>query len=289
VGANKAQFGICIDGGGVGGIGACSFLEHTAPLLPQKVDFAGGTSVGSIVAALLALGYKYNQLTQIFHQQVQHIFQSPPMQWKLDPRKPRYQSKGLETALKNVLGASTRICDVQIPLFIVCHDWANGRAKVWDKTDGELLWEVVASSCSAPTWFPPRMSGLADGGTISNNPAVCTITGMMSKHGVSLSDMHILSLGTNGDYWKNPNVNQNTGKLSWANILLDNATRGNESMATFQAQALMGSQFLRIEPILSADYKLDDIGFMTEYYKMWQSLAMLRDFEVKKFVSGIPL
>jgi len=280
------MFGITIDGGGVGGIGPATFLD-TVHLLPHP-DFVAGTSVGSMVAAQIAIGVPYSQLPGNFFAMAGDIFVEPPLQWRLDPRKPMYQSKGLDAVLKNVLGANTRICDLDMPIFVVAHDWKRGRVKVWDKTDCELLRDVVAASCSAPTWFPPR-GGFADGGTLANNPAMCAITGMMSKHGARLDDIWLLSLGTNGDYWKDPEISVNTGKLAWASLLLGSPTRGNEELATFQSRALLGSRMLRIEPILSQDYKLDDLGYMSECYKIWRALADMRSDEILDFIKRMSL
>lgn len=273
-------FGVCIDGGGIGGIGPARFLA-TARLPRPK--FMAGTSVGSILCASMGVGRPVGSMPDRFMAMAPKIFCDPGLAWRMDPRKPRFSAKGLESALRAELGVSTRVCDSEIPLFIVCHDWVFNRPKVYDNTDCELLWEVVAASCSAPTWFPPR-NGLADGGTIANNPSMCAITGAKSKLGIPVDQQIILSLGTNGDFWKNPDVGTNTSKVGWASILLDNPCRGNEMLATFQAQTLLDSRYLRLEPILSSDYGLADLGFMREYGNLWDAFYDMRVNELQEFL-----
>ena len=274
------KFGLSIDGGGVGGIGPASWLAKAD--LPS-FDFGAGTSVGSMVIAMLATGCKSSLLPEEFDKRARDIFCRPGMEWELDPRKPKFNSIGLERALKDVLGSSTKISDTLFPVFIVTHDWALNQPKVYDSTDSELLWEVVAESCSAPTYFPPR-NGKADGGTIANNPSMCGITGYESKYEVDFKDMAMISLGTGGNFWKDPCVTENTNKLEWAELLLSNPTRANSTLATFQAQRILKDAYLRIEPILSADYEMSNVDFMPEYAKIWESLHELRKDDVGRFI-----
>lgn len=278
------ELGVAIDGGGIGGIGPAVFIGRIGNKFTPS--FGAGTSIGSAVIAAWAVGHNATDLPALIHSKAPTIFCDPGMAWKLDPRKPRYSARGLEKGLKDILGASTRISDTRFPVFIAVHDWVFNRLKVYDFTDSELLWEAVAASCSAPTWFPPR-HGLADGGTIANNPSMVAITGAMSKLRIPLDRLALLSLGTNGDYWKNPEIGTNTSKVGWASILLENPCRGNEMAATFQAQTILASHYHRVEPILSSDYKLDAIGFMAEYGRIWDCIYDLRIDEFKAFMARV--
>lgn len=273
------------DGGGVLGVGPATFLklaEYYMGFSWKKPDAVAGTSVGSIIAACAALGMCYHEIEREFYRSVGDIFQEAPLAWRIDPSTPRYDGKGLEKALRDVFG-STRMSDLDIPCFIVAMDYNKGKPKIYDSYDGDLIWEVVASSCSAPTYFPP-IHGIVDGGLIANNPSMCLITGLVQKHQWDLKDMWLLSIGTNGDYWENPNVDSRTGKLEWAKILLGSPTRGNEEIATFQSRALLGCRELRIEPILSKNYGLDDQEIIGEYSDLWRGLYGLRREEVKEWL-----
>lgn len=269
------------DGGGVLGIGPATFLklaEYYLGMSWRRPDAVGGTSVGSIIAAAVANGMFFHEIEKAFAMCAPEIFREPDLMWRLDLSTPTYDGRGLRNSLRYVFG-NTRMCDLRIPCFIVGMDYSRGKPKVFDITDGDMVADVVAMSCSAPTYFPP-INGIVDGGLVANNPAMCLITGLMQKNGWSLDDMWLLSFGTNGDYWKDPHVDSRTGKLEWAKILLSTPTRGNEEMATFQTNALLGKRHMRIEPILGEDYKLDDLDIMYEYADIWRGLYSLRKEEL---------
>jgi hypothetical protein len=242
-----------------------------------RFDSYSGTSVGSILAAAAATGMPWSEIKNVFEMSAPIIFSSD-LAWKLDPRKPRYPHTGLKQILSDLFG-NLRMCDLKKPLFVVAMNYKTGKPKVWDCKDGDLVRDVVMASCSAPTYFPP-VNGVVDGGLVANNPAMCHITGCMSKLGWGLNELWMFSLGTNGDYWKDPEVDRNTGKLEWAKLLLENTTRGNEEIATFQAQALLRERFLRIEPILNQNYALDDVGCMEEYSQIWLGKLVMCSEEV---------
>ena len=59
------SFGLCLSGGGVKGaahIGVIKVLEEN----DVKIDYIGGTSSGSIVAALYASGFSSDEIYDIF-------------------------------------------------------------------------------------------------------------------------------------------------------------------------------------------------------------------------------
>ena len=82
---------LALDGGGVRGIITLAFLEHVERLLATRsknpeafrlsdyFDLIGGTSVGSITAVLLAMGYKVSEVTEIFFDWIPEIFANPLM------------------------------------------------------------------------------------------------------------------------------------------------------------------------------------------------------------------
>lgn len=271
------------DGGGVLGIGPATYmsLASSSKLLPQP-DSLAGTSVGSLLAAAYAKGtMSWWDILITFKKWAPEIFADPGLLWNMNPLKPKYSHAGLKKAVRHIFG-DLRMCDLKIPLFVVAMDYGKGKVKVWDSTDGDLVSDCVLTSCSAPTFFPP-VNGMVDGGLVANNPAMVQITGCLSKLHWKLEDLWCLSLGTNGDYWDDPRVNTSTTKVEWGKLLLENTTRGNEEMATFQAQALLNRRFLRIEPILSRDYELDDLKKMGEYSDLWAAAFRLHREELIRF------
>ena len=266
---------LAIDGGGVLGIGAASFMEMIERYTPPiRFEAFAGTSVGSILASAAAIGMPWTKIRPLFEEKVHKIFAKPSLSWRMDLRKPEYDNAGLKQALKEIFG-DRLMSDVSSPLFIVAMNYKTGKPKIYDNTDSVYVRDAVLQSCSAPTYFPP-VDGIVDGGLVANNPSMCLITGLIQKFDWELKDMRLLSLGTNGDYWKDPKIDANTSKVEWAKILLESPTRGNEEIATFQSRALLGDRMFRVEPILSKDYAMDDLKCMDDYSKIWTYLYALR-------------
>jgi len=279
---------LSVDGGGVLGIGPCEFMKYVEYYMGfsyRNPDACAGTSVGGIIAAASACKMSFADTNKLFEMLAPQIFATPPLSWAFNPSTPKYDGKGLKSALRYAFG-NAKMSDLPIPLFIVAMDYRTGKPKVWDSSDGDLVRDVVATSCSAPTYFPP-ICGKVDGGLVANNPSMCAVAGCISKLGWKLEDLWMLSLGTNGDYWEDPEVDSTTGKLEWAKLLLTTPTRGNEELATFQTRALLRDRLLRIEPILNRDYGLDDLEIMGEYAQIWKGLYTLRSQEVKDWYTQL--
>ena len=279
---------LSIDGGGALGIGPAAFLaqyelHHGHNKLCE--DALAGTSVGSAIVAPRACGYVFEEIEASFAQQAPRIFQTPKWTWRFDPRKPKYDGVGLAKAVKHMVGLR-KMNQLGIPLWIVAIDYKTGKPKVYDTSDGIPVWEAVANSCSAPTYFPPR-DGMSDGGVIANSPAMTAVAAAVSKEGWSLEDIHVLSMGTNGQFWKDPKVTENTNKLQWGGILLDNITKGNEALAEFQCRTILQGRHCRIEPILRHDYGLDDVKGMAEYAQIWKGLYTTEHGRLLEFLEGV--
>lgn len=274
------------DGGGVLGIGPASFLwkwERDSYTLSRKHDVFAGTSAGSIIAAGGACGLSWSEIYYLFRKHLPTIFAHPPLSWRLDPRKPKFQGIGLETALRAVFG-DKRMCDLKFPLFIVSYDTKLGIPKVYDNSDATPIWEAVANSCSAPTYFPPR-NGMVDGGLVANSPAMVAVAGCVNKLRVSTQDLSILSFGTGGEYWRDPKVGTNTSAMGWAKFLLSSPTRGNEMLGEFQARTILDGRYLRIEPMLQKDFRMDDLSIVDEYSNIWAGFFVAMRDELNKFIA----
>lgn len=275
---------LTFDGGGVLGIGPAAFMSafvrSGGVLAPDAV---AGTSAGAILAACRAVGMPWRQVVADFQKMAPEIFTAPPWRWRLDPRKPKYDGRGLVAALRRVFG-DTRVCNTEIPIFITAMDYTRGRPKVWDSGDSDFLWYAVAASCSAPTYFPP-IDGLVDGGLVANSPAMVALAGAVGKLRWGLPNCWILSMGTNGVFWHDPRVGENTSLVEWMQILLKNQTRGNEEMAEYQARTLLEGRLYRVEPVLTKNYPLDAVSEMAGYRQLWEGLYRARADELVEFLT----
>src|SRR5262245_33993012 len=103
---------LALDGGGVRGIVTIAFLEKIEHVLKERsgrsdfrlsdyFDLIGGTSVGSLLATLLALGYPVAEIKQLFTSWAPGIFRRP---WLSIPGlSPRFSSRGLKKRTRKLL------------------------------------------------------------------------------------------------------------------------------------------------------------------------------------------
>ena len=250
----------------------------------SKVDLGkvasayAGTSVGSLLVALAAMGMSWAEIADIFQCECPRIFEKPSFWWRINPRRPKYDGKALRAAAQKYFGGA-RMCDLPTPTFLTAFDFKVGRPKVFDCKDDVPVWYAVMCSTAAPTYFPIIDGRYGDGGLVANNPAMVGIAGGVSKLGWKLKDMWCLSLGTNGDAWRDPKVARKS-KIGWLKPLFDTFMTGNEELGTFQAKTLLGDHLLRIEPKLDEAYDLDDVDIaMGIYNQIWASLYREKEDE----------
>ena len=108
---------LALDGGGVRGIITLAFLEHVERLLAKRsknpeafrlsdyFDLIGGTSVGSITAVLLAMGYKVSEVTEIFFEWIPEIFANPLM--PVPGVLPRFDARKLTNRIRAIARRSS--------------------------------------------------------------------------------------------------------------------------------------------------------------------------------------
>ena len=96
------------------------------------------------------------------------------------------------------------------------------------------------------------------------------IAGAVRKLGASLGEIRMLSLATSTRPWKDPAVGRRMSKLQWASPLLRLGLEGGEEVAEFQAQALLGSRHLRIDPPRPCSYEMDDVRAVAPYRALWR-------------------
>lgn len=260
--------GVSVDGGGILGIGSARFMSD---LGYKGEQFLSGTSTGSIIVALRAIGREWPEILEIFRTEGAHIFENPGWLWKMNPQLPKYNEANIDAALKRHFGNKT-MKSMNIPTFITASDFASGKPKVFDSiTDQDVpIRYAVRCSTAAPTYFAPIDGRYADGGLWANNPALVGLAGYCNKTGLHPLRCRTLALGTGGDYWASRKIGKYMNALQWANPIISYSLGGTEEGATFIARALLGSRrFYRVEPKLTKDYALDAISSMNEYEELW--------------------
>ncbi|MFA5899351.1 MAG: patatin-like phospholipase family protein [Hyphomicrobium sp.] len=231
---------LALDGGGVRGIITIAFLERIEALLKERsgrgndfrlsdyFDLVGGTSVGSILATLIALGYPVADIKRLFIEWCPSIFRRP---WLGIPfLSPRFSSAGLKKKTRRVLQEGTlSTAPLKTGLAIVTKridtgsPWVlsnNPRSKYWDDpADASYLGnrnyriaDLIRASTAAPYYFAPkripisRQRGLFVDGGVSpyNNPSLLMlmlagIRGYGYQWHLGADHLLIVSVGT-GSY-----------------------------------------------------------------------------------------
>jgi NTE family protein len=128
------------------------------------VDFLAGTSIGSAVAALHALGYSPEDGATVLDTCGANAFRLGLSTASV------LSNTGLRASLQ-VVGQDKRIEDLQTPLAITAADITSGREIVFRRG---LLWPAVLASMALPGVYPPQRIGpytLVDGGVLNPVPS----------------------------------------------------------------------------------------------------------------------
>jgi NTE family protein len=157
--------GLVLGGGaayGIAHVGVLKALEEER----VPVDIVGGTSMGSIFAGGIALGWPADRIMA----EVRSLFSSRFALY--DPTLPLralFGGKKLDRVLRGFF-EDIPIVDLWRPFFCVATNLSTAQPRVHESGS---LFEAIRSSCSMPGVFPPWTAGehlLVDGGLVDNLP-----------------------------------------------------------------------------------------------------------------------
>jgi len=156
-------------------------------------------------------------------------------------------------------------------LYITTSDLATNSQKVWDRKDKDRtkLSYVVRASCSAPTYFPPVDRRYCDGGMWCNSPTLVGVCGFMRETGTELTDISVMSLGTNGYQIKNKLLSSDPGPIEWLKSIIPFFMTGTEGSVDFYMKHLPCGEYVRFEPLDSKNYEMDDLKAMKPWEEAW--------------------
>lgn len=236
---------LALDGGGVRGMLTIGFLERLESLLRERhqrpdyrlcdyFDLIGGTSVGSTLAAGLAVGMEVAELGELAMDMLENLFGR--RRWKF------WQSIFSSAPLRAVLADITqgRTLDdpfIQTGLCIVTKradtrsTWPvtnHPNARYFEHNRGIKLQDLVYASAAAPIFFEPtgvevgegEMGAFVDGGvSMSNNPALqlflmATLEGYPFHWERGEDNLLLVSIGT-GRFERRDRVEKVLGKRTW--------------------------------------------------------------------------
>ncbi len=248
---------LALDGGGIRGAVTVGFLGEIETILAgryeaaglgkkedfrlhQYFDLIGGTSTGSIIAALLAVGgYKVSEVKELYKSLGEKIFSDKNGFNLLGQQiylRGKYNSKPLKEELQRIFGDArlgddtnkTGFCAVSKRLD-TCSTWPvtnNPKAKFFAQ-NRFFIRDIVRASTAAPSYFEPEIIDVGlgeegvfvDGGmSIMNNPSlqlflVATLKGFNLQWQTGENDLMIVSVGTGrrskkliGAKWADPSL-----------------------------------------------------------------------------------
>ena len=192
---NDLRVGLVLSGGGAKGfahVGALKVLEQAG----VRIDYIGGTSMGAIIGALYASGYRANELDSILHsydftelmqdnlpRRTQSIYEKESTERYAITLPVKDGSIGLPRALskgQNVFNELSKLTEhihsiddfskLPIPFFCIATNLETGEEVVLEKG---FLPEAVKASGAFPTLLDPVEIDnklLVDGGVVNNFP-----------------------------------------------------------------------------------------------------------------------
>lgn len=204
-----------MDGGGAKGVYTLGVLKEVeaianAPLC-EVFDLIFGTSTGSIIAALIALGYRIEEIENLYFALMPQI---------MTHRFSGTRTRALKIEAENIFGKQD-FSTFKIPIGIVCanHDFerpmvfkysvqqAHGRAATFKPGFGCTIADAVVASCAAYPFFKKvkvktENQGeqvLMDGGYVANNPTLFALADACQAFKKNASELAVLSVGV-GSY-----------------------------------------------------------------------------------------
>lgn len=197
---------LSIDGGGIKGVFAASFLAEVETKCNCRIcdyfDLIAGTSTGGIIAAALACGIPARDILNLYLKNGEKIFKKKR---SIPLTNSKYDSEVLKEALTDVF-EDKKIRDCQTRLLIPAFNLESRSVRVFKTPHSSdlyfdkdlLLLDCILATTAAPTYFSPHVmeSGtFIDGGIGANNPSLIAVIEGLTRCGWDRSEIHVLSVG----------------------------------------------------------------------------------------------
>ncbi len=202
---------LALDGGGAKGFYSLGVLKEIEAMLDcplhKRFDLIFGTSTGAIIAALLALGRKVDEIHELYTKHVPKI---------MSESSPNAKSSALKSLADTVFGKQT-FGEVKTGIGIVATKWiierpmifkgdiaqAHGRKGTFAPGFGVTISEAVQASCSAYPFFNRKLVStstgdqveLIDGGYCANNPTLYAIADAVVALGKEHRNIRVVNVG----------------------------------------------------------------------------------------------
>lgn len=220
---------LCLDGGGAKGFYTLGILREIEAMLGQplheRFDLIFGTSTGSIITAMLALGKSVPEIIALYQEHVPTIMKNKDADGRsaalADLSKSIFRD-AMFTDVKTSVGIVATKWLLEKPMIFKAHiGQTHGMKGSFVPGFGVRLGDAVQASCSAYPYFNRKTvvtsSGdnieLIDGGFCANNPTLYAIADATVSLEVPPDNIRVVSLGCGNyppppvswwtlDYWK---------------------------------------------------------------------------------------
>ncbi len=209
---NKKFTVLSLDGGGSKGVYTLGILKELELKLGGKLhehfDLIYGTSTGSIIASLVALGHDIPSLEKLYYELIPKIMCGNSKRERSSQLKIQadtiFKDQKFD-AFKTMVGIVALNYDKQTPLVFKTNiQQAHGMKQSFQPGFGCTISEAVQASCAAYPIFEIKQvqtqnQGLVnavDGGYIANNPTLFSLIDAYKAVGHSVENTRILSIGT---------------------------------------------------------------------------------------------
>jgi len=220
---------LSLDGGGAKGFYTLGILREIEAMigcrLHERFDMIFGTSTGSIITAMLALGKSVPEIIALYQDHVPTVMQNKDPDGRsgeLAELATTIFGDAMFTDVKTSVGIVTTKWVLEKPMIFKAHvGQAHGMKGSFVPGFGVKVADAVQASCSAYPYFNRKTvvtsSGdsieLIDGGFCANNPTLYAIADATVALGMPPVDIRVVSLGCGNyppppvnwwtlDYWK---------------------------------------------------------------------------------------
>ncbi|MHB1023979.1 MAG: patatin-like phospholipase family protein [Acidobacteriaceae bacterium] len=153
---------------GAGTLGSLEVGAVSALWTKTRPSALVGTSAGSIVAGLTALGHGPADLYDIVIS-ADYSRLIPFNKW-LAPFRGYLASNGNVIAWLREITDNQTMADCRVPFTAICSDLNTGKARTWDSwlLPDMPVWEAILCSMSIPAVYPAYLDSYQDGGMVDN-------------------------------------------------------------------------------------------------------------------------
>ncbi len=291
---------LSIDGGGIKGIYAASFLAELEKYVPEGkcladyFDIITGTSTGAIIAAGIAVGVPVKVCLDMYREKGQEIFPPRPAFWHfLFPYRTEPLRKNLESVFGNKIIDDCRT-RLEIPTYNITENHARilkTRHYVDYVRDYKVkIVDALLATTAAPTFFLPhtiteeaydnRPYSYIDGGVGGNNPSIFGLTEAIARLDWSINDIYMLSVSC----LTRANPVQKKLRMSVFSVpkLIDFYMKAENMYSENTCHMVLKDRFYRIEAKnLNRDYRMDYAG-----KKELDEMILLGKESAKRFLRG---